>query len=46
MILNEFGDELGIEKVMVNDGVGGVFVEEWVELGNGCVCCSVKYSFV
>ena len=46
VILNEFGDELGIEKAMVNDGEGGALVEEWVELGNGCVCCSVKHSFV
>lgn len=46
VILNEFGDELGIEKAMVNDGDGGALVEEWVELGNGCVCCSVKHSFV
>ncbi|XP_024377296.1 uncharacterized protein [Physcomitrium patens] len=46
VILNEFGDELGIEKAMVNDGAGGALVEEWVELGNGCVCCSVKHSFV
>ena len=46
VILNEFGDELGIEKAMVNDGEGGALVEEWVELGNGCICCSVKHSFV
>lgn len=46
MILNEFGEELGIEKAMVNDGNGGALVEEWVELANGCVCCSVKHSFV
>lgn len=44
--LNEFGDELGIEKAMVNNGEGGALVQEWVELGNGCVCCSVKHSFV
>jgi G3E family GTPase len=46
VILNEFGDELGIEKAMVNDGAGGSLVEEWVELANGCVCCSVKHSFL
>lgn len=46
VILNEFGDELGIEKAMVNDGAGGALVEEWVELGNGCICCNVKHSFV
>ena len=42
VILNDFGDELGIEKAMVNDGDGGALVEEWVELGNGCVCCSLS----
>ncbi len=46
VILNEFGDQLGIEKAMVNDGAGGSLVEEWVELANGCVCCSVKHSFL
>jgi G3E family GTPase len=22
---------------------GGEQVEEWLEVGNGCICCSVKY---
>jgi len=34
VILNEFGDELGIEKAKWNDGDGGALVEEWVEVGN------------
>ncbi|KAF5187154.1 Cobw-domain-containing protein [Thalictrum thalictroides] len=44
VILNEFGDEIGIERAMINegDGDGGAIVEEWVELANGCVCCTVK----
>lgn len=24
---------------------GGEQVEEWLEVGNGCICCSVKYGF-
>jgi G3E family GTPase len=24
---------------------GGEQVEEWLEVGNGCICCSVKYAF-
>lgn len=32
-----------IEKALtVNQG--GQEVQEWLELGNGCICCSVKYS--
>lgn len=41
VILNEFGDSLEIEKsLMVNKD--GQQVEEWLELGNGCICCSIK----
>lgn len=46
VILNEFGEELGIEKAMINQGQEGSLVEEWIELPNGCVCCSVKHSLV
>jgi len=34
---------IDIEKSLtVNKG--GEQVEEWLEVGNGCICCSVKYS--
>ncbi|KAH7352652.1 hypothetical protein KP509_19G056400 [Ceratopteris richardii] len=46
VILNEFGEELGIEKAMINQGHKSSLVEEWIELPNGCVCCSVKHSLV
>ncbi|KAL5987364.1 hypothetical protein ACLOJK_038529 [Asimina triloba] len=46
LILNEFGEEIGVERAMVNEGDGGALVEEWVELANGCVCCTVKHSLV
>ncbi|KAI0525155.1 hypothetical protein KFK09_004547 [Dendrobium nobile] len=46
VILNEFGEEIGVERAMINEGDGGALVEEWVELANGCVCCSVKHSLV
>lgn len=46
MILNEFGEEIGVERAMINEGDGGALVEEWVELANGCVCCTVKHSLV
>lgn len=41
VIMNEFGDSLDIEKSLtVNKG--DQQVEEWLEVGNGCICCSVK----
>ncbi|XP_045088730.1 uncharacterized protein [Aegilops tauschii subsp. strangulata] len=46
VILNEFGEEIGVERAMINEGQGGAIVEEWVELANGCVCCTVKHSLV
>ncbi|TQN72083.1 COBW domain-containing protein 1 [Colletotrichum shisoi] len=45
VIMNEFGDSLDIEKSLtVNKGDSQV--EEWLEVGNGCICCSVKDSGV
>ncbi|MED6124087.1 hypothetical protein PIB30_055797 [Stylosanthes scabra] len=46
VILNEFGEEIGVERAMINEGDAGALVEEWVELANGCICCSVKHSLV
>ncbi|KAK6940814.1 CobW/HypB/UreG, nucleotide-binding domain [Dillenia turbinata] len=46
IILNEFGEEIGVERVMINEENGGGLIEEWVELANGCICCSVKHSLV
>ncbi|PHH90474.1 hypothetical protein CDD83_3569 [Cordyceps sp. RAO-2017] len=41
VIMNEFGDSLDIEKSLtVNKGEEKF--EEWLEVGNGCICCSVK----
>ncbi|ODV92579.1 hypothetical protein CANCADRAFT_1169 [Tortispora caseinolytica NRRL Y-17796] len=41
VILNEFGDSIDVEKSLaVQDG--DQTYEEWLELGNGCLCCSVK----
>ncbi|KAJ5907691.1 hypothetical protein N7495_000373 [Penicillium taxi] len=45
VIMNEFGDSTDIEKPLtVNEG--GQEVTEWMEVGNGCICCSVKDSGV
>ncbi|XP_019056470.1 PREDICTED: COBW domain-containing protein 1-like isoform X2 [Tarenaya hassleriana] len=40
VILNEFGEEIGVERAMINEGEGGALIEEWVELANGCICCT------
>lgn len=41
IILNEFGDSAAIEKsVTIKDKEDAV--EEWLDLGNGCLCCTVK----
>lgn len=42
IILNEFGDTAAIEKsVTIQDSDRGA-VQEWLDLGNGCLCCTVK----
>ena len=47
VILNEFGAELGVEKMLVQDKPDGdAAVEEWVEMNNGCVCCTVNGSLI
>lgn len=49
VIVNEFGMELGMERALVDveeEGPARDLVEEWVELGNGCACCSTKGGFL
>ncbi|SCV04036.1 LAME_0H15236g1_1 [Lachancea meyersii CBS 8951] len=41
VILNEFGDSSEIEKSMTIRE-GGSAYEEWLDLGNGCLCCSMQ----
>ncbi|XP_014668249.1 PREDICTED: COBW domain-containing protein 1-like isoform X2 [Priapulus caudatus] len=41
VILNEFGEGSTVEKSMAIGQEGELF-EEWLELRNGCLCCSVK----
>ncbi|KAF2223813.1 vitamin b12 biosynthesis, cobw-like protein [Elsinoe ampelina] len=41
VILNEFGDSADIEKSLTVSQEGQQ-VEEWLELANGCLCCTVK----
>ncbi|CUM66540.1 uncharacterized protein PRCAT00004209001 [Priceomyces carsonii] len=47
IILNEFGDSAEIEKsVTIQDSEKNEAVQEWLDLGNGCLCCTVKDSGV
>ncbi|XP_054278210.1 zinc-regulated GTPase metalloprotein activator 1-like [Macrosteles quadrilineatus] len=41
VILNEFGEGSALEKSVSITQEGELF-EEWLELRNGCLCCSVK----
>lgn len=41
VILNEFGAGTAVEQSM-SIGQSGELYEEWLELRNGCLCCSVK----
>jgi G3E family GTPase len=43
VIMNEFGDTLDIEKsITIYDDKNKDNAVEWLDLGNGCICCSVK----
>ncbi|CAG9461761.1 unnamed protein product [Pedinophyceae sp. YPF-701] len=50
VIMNEYGQEQGIESAIVEaqapSGRTTTGAEEWVEVANGCLCCSVKNDFV
>ncbi|KAJ1660831.1 hypothetical protein IWQ61_000290 [Dispira simplex] len=41
VVMNEFGDTRDVEKSLTV-GQDGELVEEWLELRNGCLCCTVK----
>ncbi|KAI4820509.1 hypothetical protein KUCAC02_028486 [Chaenocephalus aceratus] len=41
VILNEFGEGSALEKSLAVSQAGELY-EEWLELSNGCLCCSVK----
>ncbi|CAN6635232.1 zinc-regulated GTPase metalloprotein activator 1 [Trichomonascus vanleenenianus] len=45
VVLNEFGDTSDIERSLTVKDDNKVY-EEWVELDNGCLCCTVRDSGV
>ncbi|GAA6009874.1 hypothetical protein JCM11491_000848 [Sporobolomyces phaffii] len=42
VIMNEFGDTSDIESKAISVQTDEALVEEWLELNNGCLCCSVR----
>lgn len=42
VILNEFGDTSAIERSLTVKDAKDDQIEEWIDLGNGCLCCTVK----
>lgn len=45
VIQNEFGEELGLERAFLMGKDEGK-VQEWMELPNGCICCTVRDELV
>ncbi|KAF2217734.1 hypothetical protein CERZMDRAFT_30498 [Cercospora zeae-maydis SCOH1-5] len=46
VILNEFGNTSDLETKPLTINQGSTQVSEWLDLANGCICCSVKDSGV
>lgn len=48
VIENEFGEGLAVESIIARDGVDpkSNSLQEFIELPNGCMCCTVKDSLV
>ncbi|KAK4705597.1 hypothetical protein P7C70_g608, partial [Phenoliferia sp. Uapishka_3] len=42
VIMNEFGDSTDIEAKSISVSTDDALVEDWLEMKNGCLCCSVR----
>ncbi|GAA5862516.1 hypothetical protein JCM8547_002090 [Rhodosporidiobolus lusitaniae] len=42
VIMNEFGDTSDIESKSISVASGDSVAQEWLEMNNGCLCCSVR----
>jgi G3E family GTPase len=48
VLLNEAGDSADVERALVREPGGGApaALADWVELANGCICCSAKGNMI
>lgn len=48
VVQNEFGAEIGVERILAKDGRSGKvdLKDLFIEVNNGCICCSVKDDLV
>lgn len=48
VLLNEIGESADVERALVREPEGGLpaSLSSWVELENGCICCSAKTDMV
>jgi G3E family GTPase len=46
VIQNEYGEDTGVEKAVLLGGTGTGAKPVWVDLPNGCICCSAKDGLV
>ena len=46
VIENEFSEDIGIENLILKNGLGGQIMDGFYELQNGCLCCTVKDDLI
>jgi len=46
MTMNNDASTLSVENMIIKDGTDGSSLTDYIELPNGCVCCTVKDSLV
>lgn len=46
VIENEFGEQVGVERLVARNGRDGQVFDGFYELSNGCICCSVRDDLI